>query len=164
MLRKWSNDTFKGKLTQYYTVCASKCILNSFKFLANNLDEDLNVHLFWTKYILMIIFSCTYVVKLTCNKLHTFFKFTCTLIPGIVCACAIYQISFFNFIEILTTDILFMTKGLVLAYSKLRHSATYLEVFVKITRLNMKTGLIDSLFCYISFCFLFTSLRSVSLS
>ena len=64
----------------------------------------------------MIIFSCTYVDKLTCNKLHTFFKFTCTLIPGIVCACAIYQISFFNFIEILTTDILFMTKGLVLAF------------------------------------------------
>ena len=33
------------------------------------------------------------------------------------CACATYQVPFFNFIEILTTDIIFMTKELVLAFS-----------------------------------------------
>ena len=33
------------------------------------------------------------------------------------CACATYQVSFLNFIEILTTDIIFMTKEIVLAFS-----------------------------------------------
>ena len=37
-LWKGSNDTFEDVLAQYYTVCPNKCILNSFKFLSNNLD------------------------------------------------------------------------------------------------------------------------------
>ena len=33
------------------------------------------------------------------------------------CACATYQVSVFNFIEILTTDTIFMTKEIVSAFS-----------------------------------------------
>ena len=49
---------------------------------------------------------------------HTSCKLTYTLLPGIVNRVCVYYISstFFNFIEILTTDI-FMTKELVLAFS-----------------------------------------------
>ena len=43
--QKWSKSealgsdyTFKDGLAEYYTVCPNKCILKSFKFLANNLD------------------------------------------------------------------------------------------------------------------------------
>ena len=32
------NYTFKNGLAEYYTVCSNKCIIKSFKFLANNLD------------------------------------------------------------------------------------------------------------------------------
>ena len=46
------NYTFKDGLAQYYTVCPNKCILKSFKFLANNLD----IHFTWTHCILMITF------------------------------------------------------------------------------------------------------------
>ena len=34
-----------------------------------------------------------------------------------MCTCITHQVSFFNFIEILTTDIIFMAKELVLAFS-----------------------------------------------
>ena len=47
-----SNYTFKDGLAEYYTVCPNKCILKSFKFLANNLD----IHFIWTHCILMITF------------------------------------------------------------------------------------------------------------
>ena len=38
------NYTLKDSLAEYYTVCINKCILNSFEFLANNLD----IHFIWT--------------------------------------------------------------------------------------------------------------------
>ena len=47
-----SNCTFKDGLAEYYTVCPNKCILKSFKFLANNLD----IHFTWIHCILMTIF------------------------------------------------------------------------------------------------------------
>ena len=57
--QKWSksdalglNYTFEDGLAEYYTVCPNKCILKSFKFLANNLD----IHFTWTHCILMITF------------------------------------------------------------------------------------------------------------
>ena len=57
--QKWSksetlglNCTFKDVLTEYYTGCPNKCILKSFKFLADHFD----IHFTWTHCILMIIF------------------------------------------------------------------------------------------------------------
>ena len=57
--QKWSksdalglNYTFEDGLAEYYTVCPNKCILKSFKFLANNLD----IHFTWTHWILMVTF------------------------------------------------------------------------------------------------------------
>ena len=47
-----SNYTFKDGQGEYYTVCPNKCILKSFKFLANNLD----IHFIWTHCTLMITF------------------------------------------------------------------------------------------------------------
>ena len=47
-----SSYTFKDELGEYYTVCKNKCLLKSFKFLANNLD----IHFTWTHCILMITF------------------------------------------------------------------------------------------------------------
>ena len=47
-----SNYTFKDGLAEFYTFWPSKCILKSFKFLANNLD----IHFTWTHCILMITF------------------------------------------------------------------------------------------------------------
>ena len=47
-----SNYTFKDGLAEFYTFWLSKCILKSFKFLANNLD----IHFTWTHCILMITF------------------------------------------------------------------------------------------------------------
>ena len=48
-----SNNAFKDGLAEYYTVCSNKCILESFKLLANNV----NIHFTWTQCILMIT-SC----------------------------------------------------------------------------------------------------------
>ena len=45
-----SNYTLKYGLAKYYTVYPNKCILKSFKFLANNLY----VHFTWIQWILMI--------------------------------------------------------------------------------------------------------------
>ena len=55
--QKWSkgevlglNCTLKDGLPEYCTVCPNKCILKSFKFLANNLE----MYFTWTHSILMI--------------------------------------------------------------------------------------------------------------
>ena len=45
-----SNYTFKGGLAEYYTVSSNKFILQSFKFLANNLET----HFAGTHCMLMI--------------------------------------------------------------------------------------------------------------
>ena len=57
--QKWSKSealgsdyTFKDGLAEYYTVCPNKCILKSFKLMANNVD----VHFTWTHSVLMITF------------------------------------------------------------------------------------------------------------
>ena len=53
--QKWGTRIelhFKDKLAEYYTVCLNKCILKSFKFLANSLD----IHFIWTHCIFMTIF------------------------------------------------------------------------------------------------------------
>ena len=57
--QKWSKSeapgskyTLKDGLAEYYTVCPNKCILKSFKFLANNLD----IHFTWKHCILIITF------------------------------------------------------------------------------------------------------------
>ena len=55
LVQRWT-----GKL---YIVSPNKFIIKSFEFLANNLD----IHLTWAYYILMITFSCTYVDKLKWN-------------------------------------------------------------------------------------------------
>ena len=47
-----SNYTLKSGLAEYYTVFPNKCILKSFKLLANNLD----MHFTWAHYILMFSF------------------------------------------------------------------------------------------------------------
>ena len=47
-----SNHTFKNGLAKYYIVCPNKCILKSFKFLANKVD----IHSTWTHCILIITF------------------------------------------------------------------------------------------------------------
>ena len=49
------NNTFKDGLTEHYIVCPNKCILKSFKFLANNRD----IHFTWTHCISMITFYIT---------------------------------------------------------------------------------------------------------
>ena len=46
-----SNYTFKDGLAEYFTVCPNKCILKSFKFLANKL----HIHFTWTHCICMYI-------------------------------------------------------------------------------------------------------------
>ena len=47
-----SNYIFKDGLVEYYTVFPNKCILKSFKLLANNLD----IHFTWTHCMLVITF------------------------------------------------------------------------------------------------------------
>ena len=47
-----SNYMFKDGLAEYYIVCPEKCVLKSFKFLANNFD----IHFTWTHYVLMTTF------------------------------------------------------------------------------------------------------------
>ena len=57
--QKWSknealgwNYMFKDELGEYYRVFSNKCTLKSFMFLASNLD----IHLTWTNFILIITF------------------------------------------------------------------------------------------------------------
>ena len=47
-----SNYTFKDGMAEHYAVFPNKCILKSFKFLANNFD----IHFTWAYCILMIMF------------------------------------------------------------------------------------------------------------
>ena len=72
--------------------------------------------------------------------------------------CATYQVSIFIFNEILTRDI-FYGKGTFIGFFKFSSFARlYLEVLVTMTpQLNLKTECIDSLLCYFSFCFLYSS-------
>ena len=67
----------------------------------------------------MIIFNVN--MQINYNAIHTSYKLKYTLLPGIVnrvCVCVLnIKYLFFNFIEIMTTNVIFMTKELVLALS-----------------------------------------------
>ena len=104
-----SNSMFTDELADYYNVCISK----SFKVLANNFD----IHFTWTHCVLVITFQCTYVDRLKCNT-YIFSIGIPTLIWHSKSRVRVLHINYLFYIlfEILTTDIIFMTKKLLLAF------------------------------------------------
>ena len=149
MPRKESNGTFKDELAKYYTVCPNKCILRSFKFLANNIHIHLLGHNVYQWLFLMFI--CRY-CKVKCSNTYVLYI-------------GIYAISWHSksslsvkLIEILTRFIVLWQKN-VGFFKSIPSARLYLEVLVMIARLNLKTICFDCLLGYISFCFLFSSLR-----
>ena len=132
-----------------------KCILNSFKFLANNFNI-LFGHIIY-------FFICTwwwfFNVHMQINEIATYTscKLKYTLIPGLVnracvCVCECYISSIFFNVD---NKHYFYDKRFFIGFIKSSPSARlYLEVLVTTVWLNLKTVCIDSLLSYISFCFL----------
>ena len=108
-----SSSLFTDELADYYRVCANECTLKSFKVLANNFD----IHFTWTHCVLVITFQCTYVDRLKCNT-YIFSTGIPTLIWHSKLRVRVLHINYLFYIlfEILTTDIIFMTKKLLLAF------------------------------------------------
>ena len=85
---------------------------------------------------------------------------TYTLLPGIVnrvrmrCISSVFLYFHWDF----DNRHYFYDKGTFIGFSKSSPSGRlYLEELVTIPRLNLKTVCVDSLFCYICFCFLYSS-------
>ena len=108
-----SSSLFTDELADYYRVCANECTLKSFKVLANNFD----IHFTWTHCVLVITFQCTYVDRLKCNT-YIFSIGIPTLIWHSKLRVRVLHVNYLFYIlfEILTTDIIFMTKKLLLAF------------------------------------------------
>ena len=100
---------FTDEPADYYNVC----ILKSFKVLAKNFD----IHFIWTHCVLVITFQCTYVDRLKCNTYIISIGIPTLIWHGKLRVRVLHiNYLFYIFFEILTTDIIFMTKKLLLAF------------------------------------------------
>ena len=124
----------------------------------------------WCTFYLGTLYVDDYFSMYICKWIkmqHTSCKLTYTLLPGIVnqvCVCYTSSILFKISLRF-WQQILFLWQKNRIGFFKSSHSAKlYLEVLVKIARLNLKIGSIDSFLYYISFCFFSSSLCPVLLS
>ena len=63
--RFFATQWIKDGRTEWYIVCLNKCMLSSFKLLANNLD----IHFIWTQCISIIIFL-TFISRIKMQHIH----------------------------------------------------------------------------------------------